>query len=87
MECVFLFGALHPTPRYLEAFLGRVAVLALALVCATVVAAMQVGVRGIVVVVVTVTTEAAEVEGREGVEEGWVGVVPVLVLIAITSRG
>ena len=87
MECVFLFGALHRTPRYFEAFLGRVTVPALALVCATVVTIVEVGVRGILVVVVTVTPEAAEVGGREGMEEDRVVGVPMLVLIAITSGG
>ena len=86
MECVFFFGALHRTPRYFEALLLRVEVAALALVCATV-AVAGVGARGIVVVVVTVTTGTAEVGAREGVEEGWVLAVPVLVLIAITSGG
>ena len=86
MECVFFFGALHRRPRYFEAFLGRVDVPALALVCATV-TVVEVGVKGIVAVVVTVTTGAAEVEGREGVEAGCVMAVPALVLIAITNRG
>ena len=86
MECVFFFDALHRTPHYFEAFLGRVGAPALALVCATVVAT-AVGVRGIVVVVVTVTTGATEVGAREGMEEGWIVGVPVLVLIAITSLG
>ena len=86
MECVFFFGALHRTPRYFEALLLRIEVPALALVCATV-AVVGVGARGMVVEVVTGTTEAAEEEGREGVEEGWVVVVPVLALVAITSRG
>ena len=81
-----LFGALDRTPRYFEALLLRVEVPAPALFCATV-AVAEVGVEGTVVVVVTGATEAAEVEGREGVEEGWVVVVPVLVLVPITSRG
>ena len=86
MECVFFFGALQRTPRYFEALLFPVEAAALGLVCATVTVA-EVGVRGIVVVMVTVTTGAAEGGAREGVEEGWVVVVPVLVLVAITSGG
>ena len=64
----------------------RIETPALVLVCATVVVA-EVGVGGTVVVVVTVTPGAAEVGAREGVEEAWVVVVPVLVLVPITSRG
>ena len=64
----------------------RVEVPALALVCGAV-AVADVGVRGIVVVVVTGTTGAAECGAREGVEESWVVVVPLLVLVAITSGG
>ena len=86
MECVFFFGALHRTPRYFEALLFRVEVPALALVCATVTVA-EVGVEGTVVVAGTGTTEAAAVEGREGVEEGWAVVIPALVPVAITSGG
>ena len=76
----------HRTPRYFEALLLRVEAPALVLVCASVVIA-EVGVRGAAVVVVTVTTRAAEVGARAGVEEAWVVVVPVLVLVPITSRG
>ena len=76
----------HRTPRYFEALLFRVEAPALVLICATVIVA-EVGVGGTVVVLVTVTTGAEEVGAREGVEEAWVVVVPVLVLVAITSRG
>ena len=76
----------HRTPRYFEALLLRVEVLALALVCATV-AVAGVGARGTMVEVVSGTTGAVEVGAREGVEEAWVVVVPVLVLVPITSRG
>ena len=86
MECVFFFGARHRTPRYFEALLLSVEAAALALVCAPL-AAAGVGIEGAVVVAGTGTTEAAAVEGREGVEEGWVVVVPALVLVAITSGG
>ena len=40
-----------------------------------------------VVVVVTLTTAVDEVGAREGVDQTWVNVVPVLVLGAITSTG
>ena len=80
-----LLGALAERRRYFVLLLARVETPALALVCATVTGA-GVGVRGIVVVGVTVTIGAAEVGAREGVET-WVVVVPVLVLLAITSTG
>ena len=86
MECVFSFDALHRTPHYFEALFLAVETPALPVVCAAVTVA-AVGVRGIVVVVVTVTTETAWAGGREGVEEGWMVVVPALVLVAITSGG
>ena len=83
---LLLLWRTHRTPRYFETLLVRVETPALAHACGAV-AGAGVGVRGIVVDVVTVTTGAAEVGARKGVEETWVVVVPVLVLLAITSTG